>query len=301
MTVWIMSISVLIACQSDPAQISKPLPKRESYERTTKERLVWDQLELIDHKQQTETIQLSDLGFSETDLSTELDSETVTAFASELAADIDTPMRNPSFNEKGEEIKGENRVILAEDELINQLYSLTPRNKKLQLPIYETEPTVTKEQLNGIDEFERASFRTYFDSSVNGRVNNIQQSADAINHYVLGPGDQFSFNKVVGERTKERGYEEALEIVNKEFVLGIGGGICQTSSTLFNAIEAAGLDIVHRYTHSREVGYVPAGRDATVSWGGPDFVFQNSLEQPVMIRTEVNQGELVVKVLSHTP
>ena len=60
---------------------------------------------------------------------------------------------------------------------------------------------------------------------------------------------------------------EALEIVNKEFVLGIGGGICQTSSTLYNAIDQAGLEVIHRYTHSREIGYVPPGRDATVSWG----------------------------------
>jgi vancomycin resistance protein YoaR len=298
----VASVSLLIACQSEPTQIvSKQLPLKEESKRLHKERMVWDELDLIDHQENTFTVSLADLGFSNNDLTTQINEEAIVEFASDLASTIDTPMKNPTIDEFGNITAGESRVILSEKELIEHIHALSPRTKRLQLPIYVTEPTVTSEQLEGIDEYEVASFRTYFDSSVEGRTKNIQISADAINQYVLGPGDQFSFNKVVGERTKERGYEEALEIVNKEFVLGIGGGICQTASTLFNAIEAAGLDIVHRYTHSREVGYVPAGRDATVSWGGPDFVFQNSLEQPVMIRTEVNQGELVVKVLSHTP
>ncbi len=83
--------------------------------------------------------------------------------------------------------------------------------------------------------------------------------------------------------------------------MGIGGGICQTSSTLYNAVEGAGLEMIERYSHSREVGYVPAGRDATVSWGGPDFQFKNAHQFPVILRTEVSheQGELTIKVLSH--
>ncbi|MBM0064594.1 VanW family protein [Bacillus gibsonii] len=263
--------------------------------------MVWDELDLIDHQENTFTVSLADLGFSNNDLTTQINEEAIVEFASDLASTIDTPMKNPTIDEFGNITAGESRVILSEKELIEHIHDLSPRTKRLQLPIYVTEPTVTSEQLEGIDEYEVASFRTYFDSSVEGRTKNIQISADAINQYVLGPGDQFSFNKVVGERTKERGYEEALEIVNKEFVLGIGGGICQTSSTLFNAIDAAGLEVVHRYTHSRDVGYVASGRDATVSWGGPDFVFENSLDHPVMIKAEVNQEELVVNVVSNAP
>ncbi|MDQ0205868.1 VanW family protein [Alkalicoccobacillus murimartini] len=295
------SFILLTGCYDVGTQSSKPLSKKAERDPILKESMYWDEVELIDHQQHSTVIDLSELGFQKTGLAEELDEATVASFASELAATIDTPMRNPSFDEQGEQIAGENRVILAEEEFIEQIQTLSARTKTLTLPIYQTVPTVTETQLQGIDQYERSSFRTYFDPNVSGRVHNIQLSAEAINHIVLGVGDQFSFNKVVGERTPERGYQEAKEIVNKEFVLGIGGGICQTSSTLFNAIEAAGLDIVHRYTHSREVGYVAEGRDATVSWGGPDFVFQNSLDQPIMIRTEMNHGELVVKILSHTP
>lgn len=298
----VASVSLLIACQSEPTQIvSKQLPLKEESKRLHKERMVWDELDLIDHQENTFTVSLANLGFSNNDLTTQVNEEAIVEFASDLASTIDTPMKNPTIDEFGNITAGESRVILSEKELIEHIHDLSPRTKRLQLPIYLTEPTVTSEQLEGIDEYEVASFRTYFDSSVEGRTKNIQISADAINQYVLGPGDQFSFNKVVGERTKERGYEEALEIVNKEFVLGIGGGICQTSSTLFNAIDAAGLEVVHRYTHSRDVGYVASGRDATVSWGGPDFVFENSLDHPVMIKAEVNQGELVVNVVSNAP
>ncbi|WYP28215.1 VanW family protein [Alkalihalobacillus sp. FSL W8-0930] len=298
----VASVSLLIACQTEPTHIvSKQLPLKEESNRFHKERIVWDELELIDHQENKITISLADFGFSNTDLTSDLNEEAMIEFASELASTIDTPMKNPTIDEFGTITEGENRVILSEEELIQDLHALSPRIKTLKLPIYVTKPTVTSEQLEGIDEYEVASFRTYFDSSVEGRTKNIQISADAINQYVLGPGDQFSFNKVVGERTIERGYQEAMEIVNKEFVLGIGGGICQTSSTLFNAIDAAGLEVVHRYTHSREVGYVASGRDATVSWGGPDFIFQNSFEQPVMIQTEVNQGELIVRVVSNAP
>ncbi|GAE25675.1 vancomycin B-type resistance protein VanW [Halalkalibacter wakoensis JCM 9140] len=83
--------------------------------------------------------------------------------------------------------------------------------------------------------------------------------------------------------------------------MGIGGGICQTSSTLFNAVDKAGLEMIERITHSRDIGYVAPGRDATVSWGGPDFRFKNPHSYPILIKSEVNvnSGELVVRVHSH--
>ncbi|TSB47168.1 vancomycin resistance protein [Alkalicoccobacillus porphyridii] len=296
-----MSVMILTACQAQDKLISKPNPKKIVSSISVKESLSFDSIEIEDHLNQRKMIQLADVGFPEQGDEQELDQERIIQFAKELAGEIDTPMRNPSLSESGDVTEGTNRLILAEDELVDMMLELSPRTKKLTLPIYETEPTVTIEELAGIDEYERASFHTYFDGSVDGRVNNIQLSAEAINNYVLGPGDQFSFNKVVGERTVERGYEEALEIVNKEFVLGIGGGICQTSSTLFNAIDQAGLEVIQRYSHSREVGYVPSGRDATVSWGGPDFVFKNPFDYPVILRAEVLDQTMRVKVFSHHP
>ena len=90
---------------------------------------------------------------------------------------------------------------------------------------------------------------------------------------------------MVGERTEARGYQPAYEIINKELVMGIGGGICQTSSTLFNAVDQIGIRITERHHHSLNIGYVPTGRDATVSYGTLDFKFQNTSGIPFLIKT----------------
>src|SRR5690606_24482567 len=107
---------------------------------------------------------------------------------------------------------------------------------------------------------------TYYNSRNKNRSHNISLAAKSINNYVLFPGEVFSFNKVVGQRTISKGYMRAKVIVRGEFSEGIGGGICQVSSTLYNAADHAGLKIMQRYSHSRSVPYVPPGRDATVNW-----------------------------------
>ncbi|WP_017728094.1 VanW family protein [Halalkalibacterium ligniniphilum] len=229
----------------------------------------------------------------------EMNIEGLKEYAASLASTIDTPMQNPKINQAGEITPGKNRVILSEQELVDSIVKLDFDEGQLILPIYETPPTVSENELKGIDEKVIGEYSSSFNPSVLGRSENIALSAKAIQDVVLGPGDRFSFNHVVGERTVERGYKEAKEIVNKQFVMGIGGGICQTSSTLFNAVDEAGLTIIERYTHSREIGYVPAGRDATVSWGGPDFRFENSLEKPIIIRTNIENGRITVTVLTY--
>ncbi|WP_227522017.1 VanW family protein [Bacillus solitudinis] len=264
-----------------------------------KSAVLWE-IDLLDKRDgSARTISLNDFGFFP---GKPLEQEALELLAGQLAAEVDRPMLNPSINTQGEITPGHERIILSESELVEELMKLPPGAKEITLPIYVTAPTVTEEQLIGIDSHILAEFRTYYNSGVQGRSKNIELSAAAIQDIVLGPGDDFSFNRTVGERTRERGYQEAKEIVNKEFIMGIGGGICQTSSTLFNAIDAAGLEVIERFTHSREIGYVQSGRDATVSWGGPDFRFRNPLPHPVIIRTQVShqRGELTVTVLTHS-
>ncbi|MFC0559828.1 VanW family protein [Halalkalibacter alkalisediminis] len=244
------------------------------------------------------TVSMNDYGYL---FSQQVDEESLRQLVSDLARQIDTPMENPRLKPNGEFIPGKERVILSEQELMDQLLELEVGTKELVLPIYVTEPAVSENDLQGIENKKLAEYTTYFNPSVTGRAKNVLLSSEAISGIILGPGDSFSFNQTVGERTRERGYQEAKEIVNKEFVMGIGGGICQTSSTLFNAVDHAGLEMIERYTHSREIGYVPEGRDATVSWGGPDFKFKNSNSFPVLIRSHVdlNRGEIQVSVHTH--
>lgn len=131
---------------------------------------------------------------------------------------------------------------------------------------------------------------TKFARSNTNRNTNIQLATKACNGYVIQPGATFSFNTVVGQRTKARGYKEAGVYVNGKTDTGVGGGICQVSSTLFNAALESNMTIVSRQAHSLPVSYLPRGRDATVSWGGPEFKFKNPYDFPVMIGTYYDKG-----------
>lgn len=170
----------------------------------------------------------------------------------------------------------------------------------LSLPTPQTAvyPKVDGELLSLIREKPIGSYATYFHARNKNRSNNIALAAQAIDNTVVFPNETFSFNKVVGVRNPQKGYRRAKVIVRGELAEDIGGGICQVSSTLFNAVDRAGLKIVERYSHSRQVPYVLPGRDATVSWDGPDFAFQNQYNQPILIRAFAGSGSLYVSVYS---
>ena len=159
-------------------------------------------------------------------------------------------------------------------------------------------PRVNAELLASIRRKEVGAFVTYFRKNNLERTSNIVLAANAINNTVVFPGETFSFNQTVGKRTKERGYLPAPIIVKGELSEGVGGGICQVSSTLFNAVDLAGVQILERYSHSRSVPYVKPGRDATVSWYGPDFSFRNVHHQPLLISAKVLDGSVVIRIYS---
>ncbi|GIO12594.1 hypothetical protein J19TS2_21490 [Cohnella xylanilytica] len=163
------------------------------------------------------------------------------------------------------------------------------------LPVYAK---VDSELLAAIREKPIGYYVTYYNTGNRNRSHNIALAAKAIDGTVVFPGESFSFNRTVGMRTPQRGYLQAPVIVRGELSEDIGGGICQVSSTLFNAIDRAGMKIKERYSHSRHVPYVLPGRDATVSWGGPDFVFENPYNQPALIRASASDGRMVVMIYS---
>ena len=128
-----------------------------------------------------------------------------------------------------------------------------------------------------------ASFYTYYGESSANRKHNVKLASNLIDGYVLAPEEEFSFNEVVGQRTEARGFKTAYIIKDGEFVEGVGGGVCQVSSTLYNAVLLADLTITRVQAHSLPVSYVAPSFDAMVS-SGSDFRFVNTLSAPITIK-----------------
>jgi vancomycin resistance protein YoaR len=196
----------------------------------------------------------------------------------------------------GQVIKGAPRIILEEEELVDKVMEASTKGGDVDLPLYVSASGYKAEDAEHLGEVVVASYKTYFNPGVAGRTKNIELSAKAINNVIVGTEDYFSFNTTVGPSDEAHGYQPAEEAINGKLVMGIGGGICQTSSTLFNAVDQIGVDYVEKHHHSVTVGYVPKGRDATVSYGGKDFRFQNKAGAPFLVRAIVGNGTLTVEI-----
>ncbi len=140
-------------------------------------------------------------------------------------------------------------------------------------------------------------YASYSSKYVNNkdRTTNLRIASKAIDGTVIQPGQTFSFNKVVGKRTKSRGYKEAYVFSGSGTVMGVGGGICQVASTMFNAALLANVSIVERHQHSQRVTYVPLGRDAAIMWGSQDFRWKNNTGMPIKIKMSVKDGTISCK------
>lgn len=143
---------------------------------------------------------------------------------------------------------------------------------------------------------ELGSYKTYH-ASAYGRAMNIQNAAGRLNNKIILPGEVFSFNDTVGKRTVENGFYSAPEYSGGQSVVGIGGGTCQVSTTLYGAVLYSDLEIVDRTNHSMTIGYAPFGQDATVADSGIDFKFKNNTPFPVKIVTETPPGLVIAKIV----
>lgn len=188
-----------------------------------------------------------------------------------------------------------------------------------EIPLKITKPKIKTEDLGDkIFKQTLSKYTTIYDAGNTSRSTNISIATKTINGTIILPGETFSYNKVLGNTTKEKGYQLGGAYVGGKVVQAYGGGICQVSTTLYNAVLYANLEIVERYNHSYAVSYVPAGRDATVAYGGKDFKFKNTRTYPVKIVASAKNGvvsisltgikeekeyeiELKSKVLSTTP
>lgn len=182
---------------------------------------------------------------------------------------------------------------------IKKVVSESVNDVAIKAPIQELHAAVTKEVLGTID-YNIASFHTDYLSSSPERSQNIELASSFINGRCLLPGEVFSFNDIVGERTKERGFKEAGVIVGNKVESGYGGGICQVSSTLYNAVLKTGLKPVERTHHTLPSTYVDLGLDATVDWNDIDFKFENTFNYPVFIEASTKNKVLYINLYSNS-
>ncbi len=220
-----------------------------------------------------------------------------TLTAQEIYDDCSGVVKNASYDkETGAIVPEEVGADFDVDEAQRLLDAAEP-GETVTVPAQVELPAVTAEEL------EQVLFRDVLGEArthvggTSARRSNVKLSAAAINGYVMNSGDVFSYNGVVGQRTAARGYQAAPAYVQGETVDEIGGGICQTSSTLYLACLRSNLEITERYAHRYVPAYITAGMDATVSWGGPDYKFTNNSLYPIKIVTTYENNYLTVRIL----
>ena len=233
------------------------------------------------------------------DLVVSLNEDKIKSKLEEISKDINEEMVNASIKINGgkivinEEVSG---LELDIDTTFKHLKkSIQEGLQEHTLTVIKIEPEVKAEDLQDVNAL-LGSFSTRLSDSSAGRVSNIKLAAEKISGALLMPGDEFSYNKYTGKRTSDNGYKDATVIMNGEAVQGVGGGVCQVSTTLYNAVLYAGLDIVKVTNHSIPPSYVDKGRDATVSDGGLDFIFKNNYDMPVYVQSYYSNGTVTCQI-----
>mgnify|MGYP001416316752 FL=1 len=216
-----------------------------------------------------------------------------------IAKEIDVDVKDATLDISGEKVK----VIPDSDGLkmdisksMENFDNQTKKgNYKNELVVKATPAKVKKEQLANIDT-NLGTYSTTFKTSQINRSINIKLATDNISNVLLMPGETFSFNNHTVKRSKENGYKSAPVIMEGEMEEDYGGGVCQVSSTLYNSVLYAGLEIVNVKNHTIPSSYVPKGRDATVADSGIDFLFKNNLKHPVYIKNYVSGNQIVCNI-----
>jgi vancomycin resistance protein YoaR len=202
---------------------------------------------------------------------------------------------NINLGESGFEVSKEvNGIELNRQQMFEML------NKKIMnrdystcdIPISVIKPKYTFDKLSKINTI-LGTYETSFNSKNNNRANNIKVATNKINNILIDSNESFSFNKLIGKRSIEQGFKEAPIILNGDMKLGMGGGICQVSSTVYNAALYSGLEIVQARNHSIPSGYIQKGRDATVSYGNIDLIFKNKYNSPILIQNRVEDNRII--------
>lgn len=208
------------------------------------------------------------------------------------------------FNGGGFEVKKDKKGIELEKEKLKKQIISNINDKRqnvviINAPFKVVTSKVTAEVLKSVNS-KLGSYSTNYATSSEARATNVAVATRSINGKVVMPGETFSFNEVVGERTRARGYKEAGVIVNQKLESGFGGGVCQVSSTLYNALLRSNIKMTERVHHTFPSSYVPTGLDATVDWGNIDLKFKNTFKYPIYIQGYTGGREVGFNIYSNS-
>lgn len=216
-----------------------------------------------------------------------------------ISKDINVDVKDASININGPSIEVSDSIsglkVNVEESLKNIVRELKKGNTEAELIVTKVQPSIKREQLQEVNTL-LGSYTTKFDSSVSGRSTNIRLASNRTSDVLIMPGESFSYNEHTGMRTIENGYKNAPVIVQGVVQEGLGGGVCQVSSTLYNAALYSGVSFVELKNHSIPSTYVSKGRDATVTDSGIDFVFKNNLEYPIYVKNYVSGNTVTCQI-----
>lgn len=207
----------------------------------------------------------------------------------EISTEINSPVRDASLDVSGGNAKviEERDGILVDRERLEKMlfYGLASGEVliKINIPIIKINPVRTTNEVKKLTA-EKSRFITYINgSNQEGRIHNIKQATKVLNGVCIMPNETLSFNSLVGDTTRENGYELAKVIIKGKYEEDYGGGVCQVATTLYNSALLAGLEVVKVRPHTLKVGYVAGSFDAMVSFGGSDLVIKNPYSTPIFI------------------
>ncbi len=181
-----------------------------------------------------------------------------------------------------------------DEALLSAKISRAAPGEVIRIPVQYLPPEILGDAACFLDVL--GSFETRYTASIN-RIHNLQLQCDTLDGFVLQPGETFSMNGVLGERTLERGYLPAPAYSGNRMIQSPGGGVCQGSTTLYNCVLLADLEVVFRVGHGVKVGYVPLGLDAAINWLTTDFQFRNNFRFPIQIRAWLEDGYMKMQIL----
>ncbi|RAL24342.1 VanW family protein [Thermoflavimicrobium daqui] len=244
-------------------------------------------------------LDLKKIGFDGENYAT-IDKKQLAAWLDGIRKELDRPAVNATFKDKkantginpdktGSLVDTKQVADWFKEGNIKKLY-----NRPKEIPMVEDKPALTVADLKNMNK-KLGTYDTVLGGSTGARVKNIRIASNTIDDFVLKPGQTFSWNGYVGDTTADKGYLPAGVIVNGKMATGYGGGICQVSTTLYQAVKNK-LTIVERRPHSKPVGYVPLGEDATIAYDYTDLKFANPYDKPVLIKADASGPDVVVSV-----